>query len=260
MKKAGGCGLAVLLWLVPRAVTAQGIRTVVHFPLRLIDLSVAPDTVSGLHILMQPSPRSEQARDGKLIWLRFAPDTVMDWINSAAAALAVAVPNGPEEGIQWSRTLRPRGGQGGISMGRALRKGRLEKTRWLAIGDSAIGWRAELTGSEADSLLHLLMNLGLKSRLDTTPSGPRDFREVDVPVSVLYQPKPRWGKASRVVATYVVDESGKADPASFLAILASDPGLIGEAWEVVKASRYTPAVQAGRPVRQLVQRVIRWTP
>jgi hypothetical protein len=254
-------GLLAVVVLWPGAGSAQAARMVVHYPLRLIDLSIAPDTLSGLQILMQPSVESKQARDGGLIWLRFHPDTVMEWINGAAAALQVPVPSGPAEGIQWARTLKPVGGQGGVSLGRVLKKGRLDKTRWLAIGDSATGWRTELTASQADSLLKLLLVLGSQSRLDTSSSAPRDKREVDVQVSVIHQPPPRhWGKNGRVVASYVVDEAGQADPASFVAMLASSPDLVAEAWDMLRASRFKPAVLNGRPVRQLVRQVIQWAP
>lgn len=264
LRRTNRCRLAgavsLVLCLGFRPVQAQGGRTVVHFPLRLIDLSVMPDTLSGLQILMQPSIESKQ-RDEGLIWLRFHPDTVMDWINGASAALLVPVPNGPAEGIQWSRTLRPVGGQGGVSLGRVLKKGKLDKIRWLAIGDSATGWRTELRATEADSLLNLLLILGMQSRLDTTPAAPRDPRDVDVPVSVLSQPEPGYrGTNGRVVATYVVDEAGKADSASFVAMLASSPELVAQAWDMLRASRFRPAILGGKPVRQLVRQVITWKP
>lgn len=254
-------GVALAHTLGAGPLPAQGSRTVVNFPLHLIDLSLVSDTVHGVQILMQPSVQSKQSRDGGLIWLRFDPDTVLDWLNSAAAALAVPVPNGAVEGIQWSRTLTPLTVHGGLALGRERKKGKLEKTRWLAIGDSATGWKTEVTSAEADSLLRVLMTLGTQSRLDTTASVPLDERRVGVPVKIVFQPAPRFrGKTGRVVTTYVVDENGRADPGTFVALLASDPALIPDAWDMLRASRFEPARLEGKPVRQLVRQAIIWYP
>ena len=240
---------------------AQSTRTVLHFPLRLIDLSLAADTLRGLQVLIEPSVQSKQARDGWLAWLRLDPDTVLVWLNSAAAALQVSVPNAPADGIQWSRTLTPLGGRGGVSLGRQRKKGKLDQTRWLAIADSATGWRAELTGTEADSLLQLLLTIAVQARLDTSSAAPYDDYRVDVPVSVVHQPGPKYrGKPGRVVTSYVVDESGGVDSASLVVFLASDPALIPDAWGVLRASRFQPAQLNGKPVRQLVYQVLSWPP
>jgi hypothetical protein len=255
----GGIAVTGALCLSAGA-AAQSPRTVVSFPLRLIDLSLAADTVSGLQVLMQPSVHSKEGREkGGLVWLRFDPDTVLEWLNSAAAALRAPVPSAPADGIQWSRTLTPRDRNGALALGRERRKGKLAKTHWFAIADSVTGWRAELSGTEADSLLQLLLNLGTQSRLDTSATAPFDEARVDVPVSIVHQPVPQVrGRTGRVVATFVVDESGKADPATFVAFLASDPKLIPDAWELLRASRFTPARRGGQPVRQLVSQVIAW--
>jgi hypothetical protein len=241
---------------------AQAPRTIVNFPLRLIDLSVASDTVSGLQILAQPAVTTKQAdaKDG-LIWLRFDPDSVFEWLNSAAFALSAAIPNAAPSGIQWSRTLRPIGGRGGLAMGRSRKKGALDKSRWLAIGDSAMGWQAELSSAEADSLLRLLLVVGGLSRLDTTATAPPDSAGVDVPVAIVQQPAPRQrGGYGRVAAQFMVGVDGLAEPSSFVAMLASDPALIADAWEVVRRSTFRPAQRAGQPVRQLVRRVLAWFP
>ena len=64
-------------------------------PLRLIDLSLSRGTLGGLQVLMQPTVQTKEDREGGLIWLRLHPDTVLTWLNSAAADLTVPVPNGP---------------------------------------------------------------------------------------------------------------------------------------------------------------------
>lgn len=261
MKRRGFGALTVTLLFGAGGAAAQAPRAVANFPLRLMDLSFVADSVRGVQILMQPSVRSKQTREQQApVWLRFDPDTVLAWLNSAAAALRIPVPNGPDKGIQWSRTLTPVAGPGGLSLGRERKKGKLDETRWLAIADST-GWRSELTGAEADSLLQLLLNIGMQSRLDTSATMSYEREHVDVPAQVLHQPAPRIrGKLGQVVATYVVDERGNVDPATFVALLASDPSLIPEAWSLIKASRFKPAELKGKPVRQLVSQVIVWRP
>lgn len=253
---------AVATLLGAGTATAQQARTIVNFPLRLADLGLISDTLSGVQVLMQPSFMTKEGRKGQPVWLRFNPDTVLDWINSAAAALTRPVQNGPAVGIQWSRTLTPLGKQGGgIALGRERKKGNLEKTRWLAIGDSATGWRTALTGDQADSLLRLLMTMGIQSRLDTSSTIPRRFEDVDVPVAVVYQPRPKWtGTYGRVATRYVVDANGNIEAASFEALLASDPALVSEARSMIMGSRFKPAQLGGTPIRQQVQQMITWTP
>ena len=157
-----------LLW-VGGTLSAQENRTKYRLSLRLMDLSFAADTISGLRIEMRPSARSKQSTEpNALVSLWFHPDTVLEWINHAASALRVAAPNAPADGIQWSRALLPREGKGAIAVGRERRKGRLQKGHWLAIADSTTGWRAGMDGADADSLLKLLLLAGSQSRVDTT--------------------------------------------------------------------------------------------
>ena len=160
-----------LLW-VGGTVSAQEIRSTYRLSLRLMHLSFRADTVSGLQVLMRPSERSKQSKEA-LVSLRFHPDTVLEWINHAAVALRVLAPNAPADGIQWSRALLPREGKGAIAVGRERRKGKLQKGHWLAIADSTTGWRAEMDGADADSLLKLLLLAGSQSRVDTTGPAAR---------------------------------------------------------------------------------------
>ena len=255
--------LGALLALAPAgSIRAQ--RTIVHFPLRLADLTVASDTVWGLALLMQPAVTTKEARDNPpLIWLRFHPDTAMEWINSAASAMRMSASADRAEGIQWSRTLVPRSGRGAVAMGRTRKKGELQKTHWLAISDSATGWRFEMSGKEADSLLQLILILGSESRVDTAAGQPADSATVDEPVRILEQPKitvDRRDSFGRVVAHFVVDTLGRVEPGSFVAYIASSPELAARFQRAVEASRFLPARRGGVPVRQLVQQQFAYRP
>jgi hypothetical protein len=225
--------------------------------LRLVDLSLVADTVYGLQRVALPTPKVVmEGTGGALVWLRFDPDTALAWLNAAAAVLRTAVPGGPVDAIQWSPTLRPVSGRGGFLLGRDRRKGVLGKAHWLAIADSAPGWQAEITAQEADSLLHLFLALAPQARLDVSGAAP-DKDNVDRPVSVVQQPQPASrGSRNRVAAQFVVGADGRVEPESFVVVLAASPRVASEAWEVVRASRFEPAQQRGRPVRQLVQLLI----
>jgi hypothetical protein len=51
---------------------------------------------------------------------------------------------------------------------------------------------------------------------------------------------------------------GHVERGSFVALIASDPRLVDLARAALDKSTYHPAMAGGRPVRQLVQQVIRW--
>ena len=58
----------------------------------------------------------------------------------------------------------------------------------------------------------------------------RGTDSVDVPVSVEYQPMPRYrGIIGRAVTRYVVGVDGRAEPGTLTILLASSPVLVEEA-------------------------------
>jgi hypothetical protein len=241
---------------------AQPPRSVHHLGVPLADLSIAADTVSGLAVIMQPSGRSKQAKsqDAGFVWLRFHPDSAIEWLNSAVAAIRTPVAGDAAEGIQWSRSLRPLDGKGAMAVGRARKKGVLQKTHWLAIADSVTGWRFELSGREADSLLQLMLAAGSQSRVDSAAAALEEST-VEVPVRILDQPAlTRRGWFGRVLVEFVVGVDGRAEPESFVAYLASEPRLVAPAREMIMASRFVPAQRGGRPVRQRVRQGLAWIP
>ena len=73
-------------------------------------------------------------------------------------------------------------------------------------------------------------------------------------------PRPDYPDALRaasvggtVVAEFVVDSSGRPEPASFRAIRADDPRFVTAVRAAVLRARFRPAEAAGKHVRQLVQ-------
>jgi protein TonB len=89
--------------------------------------------------------------------------------------------------------------------------------------------------------------------------------EVDEAVVAVLIPAPRYPAALRaaaiegeVVAQYVVDTTGRVELASWKVLRVSHDGFREAAREAILAGRFKPARISGRPVRQLVQQVIRF--
>jgi hypothetical protein len=255
-----GAAVWLVLLTLAGAAPAQQARTVVHLPLRDAELSIAPDTVSGLLVIFEPALVAREGRSTERAFvLRFEPDSAMDWLNSAVVALRQPIATGPAEGVQWSRTLVPIGGTGAIALGRSRKKGALQRAHWLAIADSGVGWRIELKETQADTLLRLILAFGSQSRIDTSAAAPRESNRVDVEAAVEHQPAPRpLATAGRAVVQFVVAPDGSAEPGSFVLLTTTDPGLMVEAWEIIRTTRFRAAVRDGAPVRQLVRQSIAW--
>lgn len=250
----------LLVWV--STLVAQRPVTIVRFPLELAELSLAAEPASGLTMILLPATDTKQGKSPEnLVWLRFHPDSALEWINSAAYALTAPVPAGAPDGIQWSRTLGAMNARGAVTIGRERKKGQLHKARWLAIADSSSGWRLPLTERQADSLLRLVLHVASLSRIDTAAGAALEADRVDAPVRVLSQPRPPFrGVAGRVLLQFIVDVDGRADPASLVTYAASDSILVRDAFLVIRGARFEPARRAGEVVRQVVQQVVVWHP
>lgn len=97
------------------------------------------------------------------------------------------------------------------------------------------------------------------------PDAPLVASEVDEAVTAVFIPAPHYPPALRaaaiegeVVVVYVVDTTGRVEPASWQVIRASHDGFRESAREAIQAGRFTPARARGRPVRQMVQQIVRF--
>jgi len=104
--------------------------------------------------------------------------------------------------------------------------------------------------------------------VDTSAGLPPVFvaDDVDEPVVAVLIPGPRYPPVLReariegeVVVRYVVDSTGRVEPASWVVVRASHDGFREPAREAIVAGLFTPARVRGRLVRQLVQQTIRFT-
>ena len=250
--------LALALSLSGRSVLQGQSPRSVRYPLRLVDLTVVADTLYGFQLLAQPASRTvAEGTAGALVWLRFDPEKVLDWLNAAAAILRAAVPRGPDDAIQWSPTLRPLDGQGGLLLGRHRKKEKLEKERFLAVADSSPGWQAELSGQEADSVVRLFLALAPLARIDSSASVARDRAQVDRPAR-LAPPELRWprGMRDRLPLQFVVGPDGQVEPESVQLLAPLQPPRHQAVVDWARALRFEPAQRDGRAVRQLVQLMI----
>ena len=257
--------LTLLATLLAARLSGQQTALPWHYRLRAVELSIVPDTAYGLQLVAFPSIGSRE-QPARVVWLRLHPDSVLEWLNRAAAALQLPASGGPLNAMQWSPNLRPLDGQGGFLLGRHRKKGVLQKDYGLAAADSAPGWEVEITGSEADSVLRLLLAAAAVSKVDTSSAGVPDERQVDQPAKLLQQERPRprgggaagRGAAAVVALRYVVGLDGRAEPGSPQLLFASVPGNESEATRLVLEARFAAALKSGRPVRQLVRQVIVW--
>ena len=250
--------LALLAALLAARLSGQQTAVPVHYRLLAVELSILPDTAYGLQLIASPSVGSRE-KSARLVWLRLHPDSVLEWLNRAAAALQLPASGGPVNAMQWSPDLRPLDGRGGLLIGRHRKKGVLQKDYGLAAADSAPGWEVEITGSEADSVLRLLLAAAAVSRVDTSNRAAADEGRVDQPAKLLQQERPRSRGAAAVVALrYVVGLDGRAEPGSLQTLFASAPENESEAARLVLDARFAAALKSGRPVRQLMRQVIVW--
>lgn len=254
--------LAVACWSGTSSLQAQHAALAVHYPLRLVDLTIVADTISGLQLLVLPGATTEQGRkEATLVWLRFDADSALSWLNGAAAALRFPIGGGPANAIQWSPALHAVDGRGALALGRNRKKGVLSRGHYLAFSDSLTGWQTEIDAVEADSLLRLFLSLASQSRIDTSAALPPDRDHVDRQATVIHQGKPAWsGTYGYVVAQYVIGIDGRVEPESFLVLWSASPRIEAEARELVRTARFGPAQKGGQPVRQLVRQIFVWRP
>jgi hypothetical protein len=242
----------------PRAARAQQPVEIRHVPLDLLDMTLVADTVFGTSIVAAPSVRSRQGvGEAHLISLDLVPDSLVSWLNVAAAYLRSPARAGAADGIRWAPPLRDRRGDGEISLGREIRKGRL-RTAHLAIGDSIFQWSVTLDSARAERLLRDLLEVASRSRLlprDSvrSPDSADVCLAPEEPLDVVFQPTPKYpGWQGRAIVQFVVDTEGVPEMSTFRVLLATHQRHGELARQAIADSRFRPARLCGAPVRTTV--------
>ena len=97
------------------------------------------------------------------------------------------------------------------------------------------------------------LQLYTAQQVDSVARPPEDFdRRVTLPDSVRVQ------GALGVIAEFVVDAAGQVDPATINIVASPHPALSETVRLALPGARFTPAIRAGIPVRQLVQLAVRF--
>lgn len=101
-------------------------------------------------------------------------------------------------------------------------------------------------------------------------AGRPAYRACSVDSPVYLRPdSPRAGvspalrsgfRGGRVLARFVVDETGRVEPGTAEILASSDTSLTRAVWTVLPALRFTPAERDGRPVRQQVSVPFEFSP
>jgi hypothetical protein len=255
----------IVVWclLASGPLVAQHPVLVRHYSLETMDIGVIADAVRGVSLVAAPSLRTRQGgQSTKITWLRFAPDSLLQWLDSADVYLRAPIQTNEPDGTRWTPELMVIDHSGGLTFGRRIHKHRLAKQRYVRLADSMYSWRFEVSGEQVDGLRHLLLEAASAARLTTansTPTPGASCDNSDQPVVVEYQPTPTAsGAEGRVAMQYVVDTTGRADMGTFVALFATTPSLEDAARDLIAQSRFKPAMLQGRPVCRLVQQVAVW--
>ncbi len=104
-----------------------------------------------------------------------------------------------------------------------------------------------------------------RSGLSKLTGEPLLVDQVDEPVRIIRIPKPSYPPALQqagidgsVVAQYVVDTLGRAEPLSWKVLESTRPQFENPAREAIMRGSFKPARNKGRAVRQLIQQTIRF--
>ncbi len=249
--------------LTSGSLAAQRPVLVRHYSVETMDIGVLSDTVRGVSVVVAPGVLTSQGEGAtKVTWLRFAPDSLLQWLNIADAFLRAPVQGNESDGTRWAPPLQVISNDGWLTFGRRIKKHGLARERYARMADSTYSWRFELSPQNVDSLLHLLLEAGAVSRLvkvDSTAGPDALCEKPDRPVIIERQPILKLrGVTGRVAMQFVVDSTGQAEMETFVAIFATNSSVEKAARAAIAKSRFSPAMLDGRPVRQLVQQVAVW--
>lgn len=228
------------------------------------NLLVTPDSTQGVSFWFATNVRARM--DGHELQRqfdeRFEPDSLVEWMIYTRQLLDLKAPlPNDTSGVVKSGVLRGLGG--GIVIAARLRHGKKlsDKVRILMSPKSDSAVLVELDRKSVDSLLNVSETAAQRS-LYRPVMRPADARPDPfiVPVgpsqSKLHPEYPgdlqRRGIEGEVWARFCVDTDGRPDLSTFQAQLSDHDEFEDAVRDYLEQVRYTPAMQNGAPIRQLV--------
>jgi hypothetical protein len=204
----------------------------------------------------------------------FEPESVFAWINAADRVIhPVARPSGPAV-VLATPALRSASGDS-IRIFRRAKGDQWEDRVIVALDEKGSGaehFAIRARPSETTDLIKGMQHEAGLSGYDRdsaaagvalTDSLPMLQGRVDTPAALVEAGPPSYPDRSirgRVLLEFVIREDGAPEPSSIHAITADDDRLVEPARTMVIASRFTPALVNGRPVRVTVRQGINFSP
>ena len=272
--------LATLLALFcPRVSSAQSHfwvdSTVTRLAWGNMNVLVIPDTSAGLRLWVETSKLYHRGDPHRFIG-RFAPGEALDrWLAQAEVLIESERPS--DSTVTRIRTAGLMGLDSSTLVLSRDRKGRDWESRirfTLNPGPDSRDhpWEIGLEKPEAKELVLALFHGAGISRFRARPAWVDTARVETSEVydesasnppslqsgSIAYPPE-LGGREGEVWASYMVDETGRADPASLRVYLSDDPAFTREVRNGLALMKFHPAIIGGQPIRVLVSQQFTFT-
>jgi TonB family protein len=276
--RAGVAALAVLL-LGGSPVVAQSDAGSTWLQWSTFEVFIAADMVRGVGLWVLPRGHEAVFVAREVRGDYYAPEDVLTWLRSADSVLHARRPAPDDARTAIATPLLPSLGSGGTVLLRKRDEKGWDRHPVLAFADSVGRMRLAIRAGDddvTDTFLDALRKAAYAVRhLHRVESElVRDTRCEEVcgrmtpgavPVTQASIPRPaspfglaRGAREGRVLLSYVVDTTGRADTSSIVVRFASEGPFAASAIAAIRAATFTPATIAGRPVRQCVQQRFRF--
>jgi TonB family protein len=245
------------------------------------DVFVAADTVRGVGLWLVPRLPAGVVPAARMIdGDYYEPEQVLSWLRSADSVLHARQRAADDARTKVITPLLPSlAGNGGAFLFRTREENRRDRNPTLALADSVGHLRLafsigagddDATDAFFDALRKAAQAVG--HRHPTASEIARDVRCTQesrlpssgaVPAQLVQIPEPEYpwqldllSLDGRVLLSYVVDTTGRADTSSIVVRFANHYAFVEPATAAIRKATFIPAAIAGKPVRQCVQRML----
>ena len=253
--------LAFLIALVAPTGLAQTWRpdsTIRRLAWGTVNVLIQADTVNGLLIWAETSSIAYQGSPQSFA-ASFSPESLDSWVNLAHLLVTTTTPPTDSATALATPPLVARDGSH-LYVFRRQKKGKWESRIEILLSDPAERhpWRIDADRDNATAFVKALWLQGGRSRQrpesplvrDANPLDPSRCPQVvqgtlDLRYPVLLQ---RRGEMGEVWMSYVVQQDGTPDTASFRVMLSDEPEFAIAAIQALRRARFQPAEVRGVPV------------